>query len=140
MLNPTAPRKRKKGRKKKRKKENSSYALYLISKIICDRPFSFFPFFSHYIPDRSFARQRHFIATYVLPKSFRVFLPCEAFLTFQLHWINECTYKRKNGMESTLRRTYLRFIVQMVYFNSRKNVPKNVQKRVMQVLDCCFGY
>ena len=39
-------RKRKKGRKKKRKKENSSYALYLISKIICDRPFSFFPFFT----------------------------------------------------------------------------------------------
>ena len=98
--------------------------------------------FSHFLlalPDRSFARQRHFIATYVLPKSFRVFLPCEAFLTFQLHWINEYTYKGKNGMESTLRSTYRRFIVQMVYFNSRKNVPKNVQKSVMQVLDCCFG-
>ena len=45
-FSPPPPRKRKKGGKKKRKKENSSYALYLISKIICDRPFSFFPFFT----------------------------------------------------------------------------------------------
>ena len=41
---PPLPHRAKK--KKKRKKENSSYALYLISKIICDRPFSFFPFFT----------------------------------------------------------------------------------------------
>ena len=43
-------------------------------------------------------------------------------------------------MDSSLKRTYRRSIVQMDYFNSRKNVPKNVQKSVMQVLDCCFGY
>ena len=36
-------------------------------------------------------------------------------------------------MDSSLTRTYHRFIVQMIYLNSRKNVQKNVQK-----LNYCF--
>ena len=106
---------------KERKKENNSYALYLLNKIICDR--GFFPFFTcitywiDRLPTTSFY-------CYVLPKPFRVFFPCEAFLIFKSHWIHECASKRKNAMDSSLRRTYRRFIVQMVYFNSRKNVQK----------------
>ena len=48
-------------------------------------------------------------------------------------------------MESTLRRTYRRFIVQMVYFNSRKNVPKKCTKKrdagarlLFWLLNYCF--
>ena len=49
-LTPPPPSRQKKGGKK----ENNSYALYLLSKIICDRVF--FPiFYLHYILDRPFA-------------------------------------------------------------------------------------
>ena len=59
---------------------------------ICDRVF--FPFFTcitywiDRLPTTSFY-------CYVLPKPFRVFFPCEAFLIFKFHWIHECASKKK---------------------------------------------
>ena len=140
-FSPPPPRKRKKGGKKKRKKENSSYALYLISKIICDRPFSFFPFFTciTYRIDRLRDNVILLLRTYY-PNPSGFFFLVRLFLHFNFTGLTNVLIKEKTEWNPLLDVHTGASSCKWSILTPGKMYQKNVQKSVMQVLDCCFGY
>ena len=125
-LIPHPPRPRK--RKKEKKKINNSYALYLISKIICDRPF--FPFFTciTYWIDRL----RDDVILLLLPKSFRDFLPCGAFLILNFTGLTNVLIKEKTEWIPVLD-------VHTGASSCRWSILTPGKKKSV-MLDYCFGY